>query len=136
MRTAVVFIQRCIVILALFLCYFHVRGASVDCEMYPFHHTCRGTMSRKRAMFPIVYGSGCDGNKGSLNCIRELEDRRRVSFVPWSKSKLFLTLFNNDLSKDVKYATRHRQRNSDMDERRPPLMENFLTELESSDNDY
>lgn len=52
-------------------------------------------MSRKRAMFPIVYGSGCDGNKGSLNCIRELEDRRRVSFVPWSKSKLFLTLFNN-----------------------------------------
>lgn len=87
-------------------------------------------------MLPIVYGSGCDGSKGNLNCIRELEDRHRISYVPWSKSRLFLTLFDNDLSKDVKYTARHRQGSNDIGGRRPPLLENFLSELESADNDY
>ena len=87
-------------------------------------------------MLPIVYGSGCDGSKGNLNCIRELEDRHRISYVPWSKSRLFLTLFDNDLSKDVKYTPRHRQGSNDIGGRRPPLLENFLSELESADNDY
>ncbi|XP_043253218.1 uncharacterized protein LOC122397844 [Colletes gigas] len=136
MTTAVVYIQRCIVLFAIFLCYFHVQGESVDCELYPFHHTCRGTMSRKRAMFPILYGSGCDGSKGSLNCIREFEDRRRIPYVPLSKSRFLIALLDNDLPKDVTYSARHKQRNNDMDERRLPLMETFLSELESSDSNY
>ncbi|XP_015434013.1 PREDICTED: uncharacterized protein LOC107189851 isoform X2 [Dufourea novaeangliae] len=127
MTTAVVYIQRCIVVLAILLCYFHVRGERVDCE---------GTMSRKRAMFPTIYGSGCDGSKGNVNCIREFEDRHRIPYIPLSKSRLLITLLDNDPPKDATYMGRHRQRNNEMDERRPPLMENFLSELESSDSNY
>lgn len=41
-----------------------------------------------------------------------------------------------DLSRDVKYTARHRQGSNDIGGRRPPLLENFLSELESADNDY
>ncbi|XP_076176165.1 uncharacterized protein LOC143151170 isoform X2 [Ptiloglossa arizonensis] len=131
-----IFIQRCMVVLAILLCYFHVQSESVDCEMYPFHQTCRGTMSRKRAMFPILYGSGCDGSKGSLNCIREFEGRHHIPYVPLSKSRFLIALLDNDMPKDVTYTAHHRQRNNEMDERRSPQMENFLSELESSDSNY
>ncbi|XP_053975277.1 uncharacterized protein LOC128888173 [Hylaeus anthracinus] len=135
MTTVVAFIQRCMIVVAIFLCYFYVQGENVDCELYPFHQTCRGTMSRKRATFPILYRSGCDGSKGGLNCLREYEDKARIAYVPLSKSKLLIALLDNDLPKDVTYTARHRQRNNVMDERRP-LMENFLSELESSDINY
>ncbi|XP_031839910.1 uncharacterized protein LOC116430229 [Nomia melanderi] len=135
MTTAVVYIQRCMVILAIFLCYFHVRG-DVDCELYPFHQSCRGSMSRKRAMFPTLYALGCDGSKGNVNCIREFEERRRLPFIPFSKSKLLMSLLDNDLQKDAMYTAHHKQRNNEMDERRLPFMENFLSELEPSDTNY
>ncbi|XP_012136588.1 uncharacterized protein LOC100874840 isoform X2 [Megachile rotundata] len=128
------FIQRCMVILAIFLCYFHVRSESVDCEMYPFHHTCRGTMSRKRAMFPTMFSAGCDENKPSLNCIREFEERQRIPYIPLSKSRLLVALLNNNFQKEMARSTHHKQRNNEMDERTPPLMDSFLSELESSDN--
>ncbi|CAK9804912.1 hypothetical protein ANTQUA_LOCUS4289 [Anthophora quadrimaculata] len=133
MTTAVVLVQRCMIIFAILLCYFHVRSESVDCELYPFHHTCRGTMSRKRAMFPIMYGSGCDGDKRNINCIREFEERHRIPYIPLSKSKLLIALLDDDLQKDIARSTRHKSRNDQMDERKSALMENFLTELESSD---
>lgn len=67
--------------------------------MYPFHHTCRGTMSRKRAMFPILYGSGCESGKGNINCIKEFEETHRIPYIPLSKSKLLIALLS-----DVSYA--------------------------------
>lgn len=61
-------------------------------------------MSRKRAMFPNTYGSGCDGNKGNLNCIREFEEKPRTSYTPLSKSKLLITLLN-DVSNSIAIST-------------------------------
>ena len=63
-------------------------------RLYPFHHTCRGTMSRKRAMFPIIY-EGCEGSKGNINCAKELEEARRISYVPLSKSRLLIALLDD-----------------------------------------
>lgn len=63
-------------------------------RLYPFHHTCRGTMSRKRAMFPIIY-EGCDGSKGNINCIKEFEEARRVPYVPLSKSRFLIALLDD-----------------------------------------
>ncbi|CAL7937074.1 unnamed protein product [Xylocopa violacea] len=135
MATVVVFIQRCMIIAAFLLCYFHVRSADINCELYPFHHTCRGTMSRKRAMFPIMYGSGCEGNEGNINCLREFEERHRIiPYTPLSKSKLLISLLDNDLQKNILRSVRHKLKNDEMDERKLTLMENFLSELESSDS--
>ncbi|KAK9300216.1 hypothetical protein QLX08_006991 [Tetragonisca angustula] len=132
MATPVVLIQRCMIIFAILLCYFHVRSEGVDCELYPFHHTCRGTMSRKRAMFPIIY-EGCEGSKGNINCVKEFEEARRVPYVPLSKSRLLIALLDDDLQKDITRSVRHKLRSDEMNRRKPALMENFLSELESSD---
>ncbi|XP_043528616.1 uncharacterized protein LOC122538522 isoform X2 [Frieseomelitta varia] len=120
------------IIFAILLCYFHVRSEGVDCELYPFHHTCRGTMSRKRAMFPIIY-EGCEGSKGNINCVKEFEEARRIPYVPLSKSRLLIALLDDDLQKDITRSVRHKLRSDEMNKRKPALMENFLSELESSD---
>ncbi|XP_006622882.1 uncharacterized protein LOC122719433 [Apis laboriosa] len=134
MATAVIFIQRCMIIVAILLCYFHVQSESVNCELYPFHHTCRGTMSRKRAMFPIVYGSGCEENKGNINCIKEFEEKHHIAYIPLSKSKLLIALLDDDLRKDITRSIRHKLRNDEMIKQNSALMENFLSQLDSSDN--
>lgn len=64
-------------------------------RLYPFHHTCRGTMSRKRAMFPIMYGSGCEESKGNINCIKEFEEKHHIAYIPLSKSKLLIALLDD-----------------------------------------
>lgn len=85
-------------------------------------------------MFPFTYGSECEGNEGTINCIRELEERRRTyPYITLSKSKLLTALLNNDLQKDIARSARHKLRNDELDERKA-LMENFLSELESSDS--
>ncbi|XP_033341951.1 uncharacterized protein LOC117229523 [Megalopta genalis] len=140
MTTAVVYVQRCMVVLAIFLCYFHIRGEKlpdeVDCEKHPFHIACRGSMSRKRTMFPNIYRLGCDGSEGNVNCIRELEERHRIPYSSSSLSKLLMSLLDNDLQRDSTYSARHKPRNNEIDERRLPLMQNFLSELDSSDANY
>ncbi|XP_034196507.1 uncharacterized protein LOC117612012 isoform X2 [Osmia lignaria lignaria] len=134
MTTAVVFIQRCIVVLAIILCYFQVRSEGVDCQAYPFHRLCRGTMTKKRAMFPTAFSSGCDDNNVNINCIREFEEQQHFPYLPLSKSRLLVALLNNNLQKDITRLSRHKGRNNEMDEQTPPLIDSFLSELESSDN--
>ena len=51
-------------------------------------------MSRKRAMFPIIY-EGCEGSKGNINCVKEFEEARRVPYVPLSKSRLLIALLDD-----------------------------------------
>lgn len=85
-------------------------------------------------MFQIPYGSECEGNEATISCIRELEERRRAyPYVTLSKSKLLTALLNNDLQKDIARSARHKSRNDELDERKA-LVENFLSELESSDS--
>ncbi|XP_033177428.1 uncharacterized protein LOC100742790 isoform X1 [Bombus impatiens] len=138
-RTTIVvaYIQRCMIIFAILLCYFHVRSErseSVNCEAFPYHQMCRGSMSRKRAMFPIMYGLGCEGSEGNINCIKEFEERHRIPYIPLSKSKLLIALLDDDLQKDITRSARHKLRNDEMNKRKPSIIENFLSELDSSDN--
>ncbi|PBC34231.1 hypothetical protein APICC_02830 [Apis cerana cerana] len=111
-----------------------VRKKNVEEGLYPFHHTCRGTMSRKRAMFPIVYASECEESKGNINCIKEFEEKHHVAYIPLSKSKLLIALLNDDLRKDITRSIRHKLRNDEMIKQNSALMENFLSQLDSSDN--
>ncbi|XP_060817738.1 uncharacterized protein LOC132908097 [Bombus pascuorum] len=137
MVTVVAYIQRCMIIFAILICYFHVRSVhseSVNCEAFPYHQMCRGSMSRKRAMFPIMYGLGCEGNEGNVNCIKEFEERHRIPYIPLSKSKLLIALLDDDLQKDITRSARHKLRNNEMNKRKPSIVENFLSELDSSDN--
>lgn len=59
-------------------------------------------MSRKRAMFPIVYASECEESKGNINCIKEFEEKHHVAYIPLSKSKLLIALLN-DVSDSISF---------------------------------
>ncbi|KAH0944916.1 hypothetical protein HN011_000950, partial [Eciton burchellii] len=43
------FLQRSIIIFAILLCCFQFWVDAVDCEKFPYHASCRGMMTRKRA---------------------------------------------------------------------------------------
>lgn len=85
-------------------------------------------------MIPIMYGTGCEDSKGNINCIQEFEERHRIPYFPIPKSKLLIALLDNDLQKDITRSARRKLRSEEQDERKPTLMEKFLSELESSDS--
>ncbi|XP_011339702.1 uncharacterized protein LOC105280686 [Ooceraea biroi] len=43
------FLQRSIIIFAILLCCFQSWVDAVDCELFPYHSSCRGMMTKKRA---------------------------------------------------------------------------------------
>ncbi|KAG7207140.1 hypothetical protein KM043_001012 [Ampulex compressa] len=149
------FIQGCIVIFAVLLCYVRTQDmerkkrAEVNCERQPYHYTCRGKMSRKRAMATrFMQELECEDADQDFGCIKfnlPGEVQRHGRHGPLSKSKLWIGLLNDisDLQRDARLheangIEQEAQRETSSEDRaivydrqRVPMLEALLSRLES-----
>ncbi|XP_012223295.1 uncharacterized protein [Linepithema humile] len=78
------FLQRSIIIFAVLVCCFQSWVNAVDCELYPYHSSCRGVMTRKRAV--------------PLNVMRALDCEEADCRLP--RMKFLMALLHDNLDKD------------------------------------
>ncbi|XP_050450391.1 uncharacterized protein LOC126850943 [Cataglyphis hispanica] len=57
----ITFVQRCIIIFTIVVCYYQSWVSAVDCEKHPYDISCRGSQLRKRLLpLPIMRTINCD----------------------------------------------------------------------------